>query len=243
MATIDRRRLKWALTTVAAIVCTTFFVPSFLGAEELNIVSAAEVKASEWFYYHARPGSVLVLAAPGFPYKYGGTYNEFKGPEGDADPNLLSNPVFQSRQLGAADVRRVIYRIEEYSNYGYIAFAKEETAFAQTLHITPQGALAHLEAAVARSPHFKLWYANKDVQIYELIEPNKTAPTSTGNHINTLANLSLVKPQAPTGKYVFVWRTPHAGKPARSHRAKLRERRRAKSRKWTLLQSNPERLY
>ena len=82
---------------------TALFVPSFFGQEELNIISAGEVRASEQFYYHAQPGSVLVLAAPGFPYRYGGTYPEFRGPEGDANPNLLTSHIFQNRQLGAAE--------------------------------------------------------------------------------------------------------------------------------------------
>ena len=233
LATVDRRRLKWGLTTIGAIVCTTFFVPSFLGAEELNIISAAEVNASEWFYYHARPRSVLVLAAPGFPYKYGGTYNEFKGPEGDADPNLLSNPVFQRRQLGAADVRRVIYRIEEYSRSGYIAFAKDETAFAQTLKITPQGALAHLEAAIARSPHFRLWYSNKDVQIYQLVESSQPSQiTTASNSANARTTIHPIEPEAPAGRYVFVWGIPHAASPRRSPHPRLpTETPRAKIRK------------
>jgi hypothetical protein len=168
LATVSRRRLRWALTICVAAAFTALFVPSFLGQEELNIISLAEVRASEWFYYHARPGSVLVLAAPGFPYRYGGTYPEFLGPEGDANPNLLTEPVFTGRQLGSAEVPDIAARIRQYSRYGYVAFDKDEIAYGEVFRITPPGALEHLEAAVARSPIFRLWYANKDVQIYEL---------------------------------------------------------------------------
>jgi hypothetical protein len=170
LATVVRPWLRWGVMLSAAVAFAALFVPSFLGQEELNIVSTAEVRASEWFYYHAQPGSVLVIAAPGFPYKYGATYPEFSGPEGDANPNLLAEPSFQSRQLGAADVPRVAARIKEYARHGYIAFTKDETSYAQVMGITPSGALGHLDAAVARSPEFRLWYGNSDVQIYELIE-------------------------------------------------------------------------
>ena len=157
-----------------AVVFTALFIPSFLGQEELNIVSAAEVRASEEFYYHARHGSVLLLAAPGFPYRYGATYSDFSGPEGDANPNLMTSRLFEGQQLGAVDVPAIIARIMGYAKHGYLAFTKDETAYAQVEGITPPGALGHLEAAVARSPDFRLWYGNTDAQIYELVEAHVT---------------------------------------------------------------------
>ena len=50
LATVSRARLRWTLTTLAAVLFTALFVPSFLGQEELNIISPAEVRASDWFY-------------------------------------------------------------------------------------------------------------------------------------------------------------------------------------------------
>jgi hypothetical protein len=215
LASITSGRLKWVLMIGASVVFTALFVPSFFGQEELNIISVGEVRASEQFYYHARPGSVLVLAAPGFPYRYGGTYPEFRGPEGDANPNLLTGHVFQSRQLGAAEVPYVVARIRQYSRYGYIVFAKDETAYAQVMNITPTGALAHLEAAVARSPDFRLWYANQDAQIYELVARHRGTHHSARHR--PLPTLQLVNHLAPIGKYVFVWRHPGHN---RSHRSR-----------------------
>ncbi|HEV2973941.1 MAG TPA: hypothetical protein VGX69_02965 [Solirubrobacteraceae bacterium] len=170
LATVVRQRVRWALTMLVAVAFTALFVPSFLGEEELNIFSPAEVRGSEWFYYHARPGTVLVLAAPGFPYRYGATYPEFLGPEGDANPNLLTEPAFEGRQLGTAEVQNVAARIREYAKHGYVAFTKVETAYAEVFRITPPGALGHLEAAVARSTEFRLWYRNQDMRVYELVE-------------------------------------------------------------------------
>ena len=120
LATVARPRLRWALMMFGTLVFTALFVPSFLGQEEFNIISPAEVRASEWFYYHARLGSVLVLSAPGFPYRYGATYPYFAGPEGDANPNLLSNPIFQAHQLGPAEIPAIVARIREYSRHGYV---------------------------------------------------------------------------------------------------------------------------
>jgi hypothetical protein len=169
LATVSSRRLRWMLTMSIATVFTALFIPSFLGQEELNIIAPGEVQASEWFYDHARPKSVLVLAAPGFPFRYGAAYPEFLGPEGDANPNLLSESLFVERQLGAAQVPYVASRISEYSRHGYIVFDKDETTYAEVFRLTPPGALGDLQSAVAHSPYFRLWYANKLVQIYELI--------------------------------------------------------------------------
>jgi hypothetical protein len=169
LATVERVRLRFALGMSIALVFTALFVPSFLGQEELNVISAPELQASAHFYRHARPGSVLVLAAPGFPYRYGASYTRFSGPEGDANPNLMTEPSFQSRQLGAAQVPKVVGRIQTYTPHGYLAFTRNETLFARIFNITPPGALANLEAAIARSPRFRLWYRNSRVRIYELV--------------------------------------------------------------------------
>jgi hypothetical protein len=171
--------LRIVLTSSLAVLLTALFVPSYLGQEELNVLSRLEVEASEYFYDHARPASVLVLAAPGFPYRYGASYTEFSGPEGDANPNLLTEPAFQSRLLGPAQVPKIIDRIKEYTPYGYVAFTKSETLYSEIFNITPNRALVHLQAAVAHSPRFRLWYHNRDARIYQLISPAPERPAKT----------------------------------------------------------------
>jgi hypothetical protein len=44
--TVTRGAARWILMVFAALVATMLFVPSFFGQEELNIVSADEVRAS-----------------------------------------------------------------------------------------------------------------------------------------------------------------------------------------------------
>lgn len=173
------RRARVALG-VLTVAFAAMFIVSYLGLEELNIVSYAEVEASERFYERAKPGSVLVLAAPGFPYRYGATYPSYRGPEGDANPNLMTEPAFVGHPLGAAQVRGVAGRIRVYAQSGYIAFTRDETAYAELFRLTPPGALNDLRGAVAASPLFRLWYANSDAQIYELVK----APAYTEHHYN-----------------------------------------------------------
>lgn len=169
LVTVDRRPLRQLATLCAAAACSALFVVSFFGQAELNLVSDREVEASEWFYSRAEPGSVLMLAAPGFPLKYGSTYPEFRGPEGDAFPNLMSSHLFQNRRLGPKQIPDLVGQIQQYSPRGYISFSRNEAAFAEVMRLTPPGALADLEQAVARSPRFRLSYGNPDVRIYQLV--------------------------------------------------------------------------
>lgn len=212
VATVSRRDLRWALMASLMAVFTALFVPAYFGQEELNIVSAGEVQASAWFYDHARRQSVLVLSGPGFPVNYGASYFEFRGGEGEAYPSLLSGPTFRKRQLGAADIPSIISRIKENAQYGYITFSKDQTAYAEAFRLTPPRALEHLESAVARSPDFRLWYRNKDAQIYELVETHVVRPQSATNLQNSsLLNLQLVQQVAPVGGgYLFSWQSRHA---------------------------------
>jgi hypothetical protein len=167
---LGMRRARLARLLFGALVATSaaLFVVAFYGQAELNIVDRDEVAASEWFYDHARPGSVLMLSAPGFPLKVGASYPGFAGPEGDSFPNLLSSHLFQGRRLGPAQVPDLIGQIRQYSPHGYIAFSKDETAFAEVMRITPPGALAELERAVRASADFRLAYSNPSVRLYEL---------------------------------------------------------------------------
>jgi hypothetical protein len=196
LLTITRPRVKLVAMAATACLFTGLFVVSYLGQEELNIVSAPEVSAGEWFYDHGELGSVLVLAAPGFPYRLGANYPEFRGPEGDANPNLLTEPIFRGRALGDAQVPAIAERIHEYSPHGYIAFTRDETTFAEVFRITPPGALGQLEAAVARSPLFRLRYANADAQIYELVASAPTASPARQSPAQRLPSRSPARSRA-----------------------------------------------
>lgn len=196
-ASLGSRRASFAALTLIALVLAPLFVVAYLGEEQLNIVSRAEVQASERFYDYARHGSVLVLAAPGFPYRYGASYPAFRGPEGDANPNLMTEAAFLERPLGAAQVADIAARIRVYSPYGYIAFSRDETAYAEAFRLTPPGALADLRRAVASSGLFRLWYGNRDVQIYELLATRaaSSAPLAAPLHPPPILIAARIKRQ------------------------------------------------
>jgi hypothetical protein len=138
------------------------------GVSQLNVIPRSTVAVSEDFYARAPAGSVLVLAGPGFPLRVGARYDRFRGPVGDADPNLLHDDRFRSRALGAADLPAVVREIRRYAPRGFLAFSSTEDEWARAFGLTPPGALEDLERAVAGSPRFRLWARSATARIYEL---------------------------------------------------------------------------
>lgn len=169
-STIRSGLVRLSVACVAAGAMTALFVPAFLGQEELNTIPPAEVTASRHFYTHAKSYTVMMLSGPDFPGRYGARYNQFVGPKGDDDPNLLKSATFRHRPLGSKDIGKVIDVMHQYAPHGYLVFSTSQNEYARIFRLTPPDALKHLERAVARSSKFHLWYVNSDTRIYELNE-------------------------------------------------------------------------
>lgn len=169
IASVRRPAVRGALLGVLAVGCAAAFVPAYFGAEEINTIPKGQIEASEYFYDHATEGSVLLLSGPNFPVRYGATYRHFAGPQSDFDPNLLRVNRFRYRELGDRDIPDVISLIHQYSRTGYMVFSSSQLEYAKVFQLTPPGALNDLEAAIRRSPRFRIWYQNRDARIYELV--------------------------------------------------------------------------
>ena len=83
-------------------------------------------------------------------------------------PRLDCLPI-RNRRLGPADVPAVVASIRHYAPRGYVVFSTTQTEYAHVYQLVPDGALDNLERAVADSPHFRLFYGNKDARIYQLV--------------------------------------------------------------------------
>jgi hypothetical protein len=162
-------RLRIVTSFVVAVGMAAGFVCAYFGASELNIVTPGEVAASEYYYSHAPVGSVLLNAATGFPSRSGARYPLMRGPEGDSTPNVIQNQEFRHRPLGAADIPAVIQVMHNYANRGFMVFSSSQDRYTDTYRLAPPNALRSLEAAIAASPRFRLWYRNSDARIYRLI--------------------------------------------------------------------------
>jgi hypothetical protein len=173
LATMKRRLARLGLAAVLIGAMAALFVPAFFGATEVTIVPTADVKASEYFYAHAPPGSVLMLSSPDFPIRLAANYDHFRGPVGDDTPSLLDTNMLRYKALGPAQIPTVIGLIEKYSPSGFLVFSGTQVQYALVFRLSPPGQLPALERAVAASPRFRLWYDAGHVQIYQLV----AAPT------------------------------------------------------------------
>lgn len=171
IATIAREKLRVTAALCTSLLLAYMFIPAFYGAEELNIIPKDEVSASEYFYDHAPAGSVLIPAAEDYPTRVGPRYTLMR-PQSDVPALIGPEPetrAFEHRPLGAGQIPEIVTAIERYSRDGFIVFASTGYTYASVHELTPPGALASLERAVASSARFRLWYATKDARIYELV--------------------------------------------------------------------------
>jgi hypothetical protein len=170
LATITGRQRRRALAVVLCAVLTPLLLQAYYGAAEINIVPAADINASSYFYSHAPSGSVLISAAPNFPGRVGARYAEMTGPQLDDQSHgtLLGTPGFRQHHLLGADVGAVVRILRQYSGTGFVVFADSGYRFAELTGLTSRPTLKRLERAIASSPQFETWYRHQGDRIYRL---------------------------------------------------------------------------
>ena len=165
----------WKSTRVTVVLAAlmALFLPASLGLEETNYMRPTEVAASEFFYAHAKPGSVLMLATYYFPMRGAHNYDNFIVTT-QGDPTLTGFPRFQKRMLTAQDLPALEYTIARYegrARAGYIVISSGMKVDSQVFGVLPAGSLNSLDAALAASPRWRTFYRNQDAVIYELVKP------------------------------------------------------------------------
>ena len=168
----------WASARIglALTIMTVLFLEAYFGTAEINIVRPTEVTAAQYFYAHAKPGSVLILAAPNYPERDSGIYDHFVVTSGAYDPKLVPNPFFTHRVLGVEDLPAIENDIHAYSNHGYFAITTGMKVYAHVFDLLPDGSLDNLDHSLAASSRWKLFYRNSDAVIYELVAPAPAKP-------------------------------------------------------------------
>jgi hypothetical protein len=157
---------------VPLLALLTLFLPSYFGMAETNQVRPGEVAASEYFYGHAPPHSLLMLASPQFPVRLTSNYEQFQLAIGESDPNLLViAPSLRHRMFGARDVPVVAEVLRDYSGGrpAFLVVSQNGKVYSDVFDLLPRGSLDRLQRALARSKRFRIWYRNNDTTIYRLV--------------------------------------------------------------------------
>ena len=164
---------SWATARIAVAlgIITLLFLQAYFGLAEINYTRPSELTASQYFYAHARTGSVLILAAPNYPERGSAIYDEFVVTSGAYDPKLLPSPEFTHRVLGADDVPAIEKVVKSYSSHGYFAITTGMKIYAHVFELLPDGSLDNLDRALAASNRWRVFFRNSDAVIYELVAP------------------------------------------------------------------------
>ena len=167
------RWTRWASARVGIVVLvmTALFLEAYFGTAEINFTRPTELAAEQYFYQHAKTGSVLVLGAPNYPERSSGTYDRFVVTSGANDPKLAPNTYFLHRMLGVDDLPALEDEVHAYAAHGYFAITTGMKIYCHVYGLLPDGSLDSLDRALAASNRWKVFYRNQDAVIYELIAP------------------------------------------------------------------------
>lgn len=167
---------RWRATTkirvaVGLSVVLVLFMSAFYGSMELYRVRPGAVLASQYYFDHAPPGSVLGLASSNVPGRIGSNYDEYV--DGFAPPPLSSIPELLNRVLGPADIPLLNQLYEEHRAAAtggvFLSLSRDQTTYVEVLGLMPERALAGLDKALAEAPEWRLFYRNADAAIYEFM--------------------------------------------------------------------------
>jgi hypothetical protein len=157
--------------TVVLAELLALFLPAYYGLAEVNYIRPTDVAASQYFYAHGTPHSLLILATPYFPVRIAGNYDNFfvtTRPE----PTLTDFPPFRHRFLTARDVPEIEALTAPYGGRStYLVISSQMKVASHVFQLLPDGSLDSLSRALAASPDWRLFYRNRDVVIYELAKP------------------------------------------------------------------------
>jgi hypothetical protein len=159
------------------------FLPAYFGMAATNEVRPGEVAASQYFYDHAPPRSVLMIASPQFPVRLAGNYDQFRLTIGEADPSLLTvKPSLRHKLLGDRHVPVIAQAMRDYGGGepAFLAVSRNGKVTSQVLDVLPRGSLDELEQALSRSRRFRIWYRNADTTIFQLVQARPARDPSNG---------------------------------------------------------------
>ena len=164
----------WGSAVVASAalsVVIVLFMSAFYGSIELYRVRPGAVAADQYFYDHARPGSVLGLVSPNVPSRVSGRYDQFMS--GSTPPAAEHGGGLRAPRARGRRPSRLaeLYRghVEETPGDIYLALSADQQVYVEVLGLMPPGALDGLDRALASSTEWELFYRNVDAVIYRFL--------------------------------------------------------------------------
>jgi hypothetical protein len=157
------------------------FLPAYFGMAATNEVRPGEVAASQYFYDHAPPRSLLMIASPQFPVRLAGNYEQFRLTIGEADPSLLTvKPSLRHKMLGDRQVPVIAQAMRDYAGGvpAFLAVSRNAKVTSEILDMLPRGSLDELDRALSRSRRFRVWYRNADTTIFQLVQARSAQDSS-----------------------------------------------------------------
>jgi hypothetical protein len=149
------------VSSAMCVVALAGGLQGLYGPVGVDAFTPAELAASLWLYAHARPGSLLVLAADDFPGLEVGNYSSYNLQVIPADPQ------FGESWLDEASLAEVERWLASFgSSSVYVVFSGAMAAYASYFGY-PAG-YAQLAAAVRSSPRWQVVYQNADAVIYRV---------------------------------------------------------------------------
>jgi hypothetical protein len=167
-------QLRWprAVCGPLAVVMTSVMLFATVQGRHGQLVVdrqlATEVAASRYLYENGTPGATIILAAPNFPARVAGTYDQFN--RGLVhDPDLIT----EGGLTGVALTHAYLPLIERFARSypgptRYLVISDGMRRYAAYFNALPDGSLDQLDETLAGSPSWTVFYRNPDVVIYEL---------------------------------------------------------------------------
>lgn len=160
------RRLRAGVSGVLLAAILLAALQGLQGQVVVHQVSRTDITAAEYLYAHAEPGSSVVLAAPNFPTKLRGNYDEFNTRLTALDVSLIGDPAFDGN-LNASRVTDIEAHIRALGpRTGYLVVSDAMEDYTEYFGLSPAGSMTSLETGLRHSPHWTVFYQAPGITIF-----------------------------------------------------------------------------
>jgi len=145
-------------------VCLVF---AYFGSEYINLISSNDVAAATWFEAHAPAGSSLASVIGPFPDRLTARYPVIYANA----VTLIKDSSYRSGRGPRVNLATLKRDLHELRRPRFVVVSPSEQRYARLYGLLPDGTLARLDDALAKSAVFRLVYRRGATSIYEDVRP------------------------------------------------------------------------